>query len=159
MPDKVEDLTIQVRRLIGTANALMERYARVAEELDAVRLALEELREILGDHFSENSRWADILSKRMDRVEQYTILSKIGDSRAGEITQQVTGEHIRRTLREELGTQQELLQQYQKNIDRVKLKVAKYGETVPLMNEMDDYVREIAKVTEAIERIREALNK
>lgn len=157
MSDASTDLIHQIRKLITASNILLERFARGYEELDSHRLAIEEIRELLTEHFEENARWADAISKRLDRVEQYTILSRIGDSRAGEITQQVTGEHLRRGLRQELGGQQELLLQYHKNVERVKLKIAKYGETVPLMNELDDYEREIDKISEAIERIREAL--
>jgi chromosome segregation ATPase len=154
----LEDLTTNVRRLVGIVNSLLERFARGYEELDSNRLALEEIREHLGEYFEESSIWANGLSKRIDRLEQYIILSRMGDAQqSGEITQQVKGEHIRRSLREELTTQQELLTQYHKNIDRVKIKIAKYGETTPLMNEIDDYQREIDKINEAIGRIRDAL--
>lgn len=154
----LDDLTRQLSRFVGTANALMERYARLAEEYDANRLATEEIRELIKELIEESGRWADSISKRMDRQERYVILSRMGDTQqSGEITQQVKGEHIRRSLREELTAQQELLSQYHKNVDRVKIKIAKYGETVPLMNEMDDYQREIDKINEAIQRMRDAL--
>lgn len=161
MPNKsqLDDLIHQINKFVVVSTALLERYARGYEELDGNRLALEEIRELLKEHFEEVARDADNLSRRMDRLEQFIILVRMGDrEQAGVITQHVTGEHVRRTAREELGRQQELLLQYRKNIDRVKLKIAKYGETIPLVNELEGYEDETREITEAIERLREALN-
>lgn len=161
MPNKsqLDDLIHQINKFVIVSTALLERYARGYEELDGNRLALEEIRELLKEHFEEVARDADNLSRRMDRLEQYIILVRMGEKeQSGAITQHVTGEHVRRAAREELGRQQELMLQYRKNIDRVKLKIAKYGETIPLVNELEGYEDEIGKITEAIERLREALN-
>jgi hypothetical protein len=153
-----DDLIRQINKLVVASNILLERFARGYEELDGNHLALEEIRELLQEHFEENSRWADNLSKRIDRIEQFIILTRMGDKeQSGAITQHVTGEHLRRGLREQLSEQQELLQQYYKNIARIKLKIAKYGETTPLVNELEDNQCEIEKIEEAITRIREAL--
>jgi len=144
---------------VGTAHSLMERYAQAMEALDTVRLAHEEIRELLTEHFDENARWADKLSERMDRVERYTILSKFGNISA---TQQIEGEvgqeHIERTLREELVSQQGLIETYQRNLNRVKLRMARMGETTALLNEADDWLDKVAKAEEVIKRIREELN-
>jgi len=136
----------------------MERYARAMEELDGIRLSLDEGRELLADHFDENARWADNLSRRMDRQERYVILKGMGGGRETiQIETVVSREHISQALREELVVQQELTLQYSRNIEKVKLKIAKFGDTVALLNEMDDYQKQIDKASEAIARIREAL--
>ena len=154
----VDDLIRQINRLIGTSNAIMERYARAMEELDGIRLSLDEARELLADHFDENARWADNLSRRMDRQERYVILKGMGGGRETiQIETVVSREHISQALREELVVQQELTLQYSRNIEKVKLKIAKFGDTVALLNEMDDYQKQIDKASEAIARIREAL--
>ena len=97
----------------------------------------------------------------MDRVEEYVILVGMnkGDSRkAGEITQEVSGEHIERSLREQLVEQQNLLVTYQRNLARVKQTIAEMGyETVENSNKVDTYQNKIDKISEAINRIRAAL--
>lgn len=157
----LDDILRQVQRLIGTTNAIMERYSRAMEELDSLRLSLEEIRELLPEHFEESARWADGLSRKMDRLEQYVILKGIDPSGYGRQTLQIEAtvarEHIDRALREELVNQQQIVLQYQKNANKVQLSIAKYGETVPLMNELEDYQTRIEKATEAIARIRESL--
>lgn len=156
----LDDLVRQVTRLVGTANALMERFARSMEEIDGVKLAHEELRELFKEHFQENARWADKLSEKMERLEQYTILSKFGNVSATlQIEASVSKEHIERALAEELVTQRELWSVYQRNLDRVTLQIAKFGETVPRLNEIEEYEKKIIKITETIERIMEQLNK
>lgn len=158
MPELTPDELNQIRRFISLARDILERYARSAEELDGIRLSLEEQRELQAEHFEENARWADGLSKRMDRQERYVILKGMGGGRETiQIEQVVAREHIDRALREELVNQQELILQYQKNIDKVKLKIAKFGETVPLLNEIDDYQKQIDKAQESIARIRQSL--
>jgi len=155
----LDDLVRQINRLIGTVNGLLERYARGYEELDSIRLAQEEFRELLIDHFAENARWADRLSERMDRVEQYTILAKFDNLSATiQIESAVSKEHIERSLQKQLVTQQNLWKQYQDNIDMIQEKIAKFGETVPRLNELADYEKKIAKIKEAMARIREALS-
>jgi hypothetical protein len=152
----LDDLVRQINKLIAVVYSLIDRFARLGEEYDSNRLANEESREIQKELIEEFSRWAQSIGERLDRVEQYTVLSRMG-SDTGAITQEVSHEHIERKLREELGQQQKLLEQYQRNINRVKLKIAQYGETTPLMNELDIYELEVSKVTEAIGRIRDAL--
>jgi len=156
----VTDLVREVGKFIRVDSDLAQRYSRSMEELDGIRLALEEQREILQDHFIENSHWANELSRRIDRLERYTILVRMfgGNAETIQVEAVVSREHIQRALREELTTQQELILQYQKNIDRVRLKVARYGETIPLMNELDDYQKQIEKAAESMSRIRESLN-
>lgn len=155
----LDDLVKQVIRLIGTANALMERFARSFEEIDNNRLAQEELRELFKEHFQENARWADRLSERMDRIEQYTVLGKFGNISATlQIEASVSKEHIQRALREDLVTQRELWSQYQRNLDRLNIQIAKFGETVSRLNEVEDYEKKIIQIETAIERIRKALD-
>jgi len=155
----VTDLVREVGKFIRVDSDLAQRYSRSMEELDSIRLALEEQREILQDHFIENSHWANELSRRIDRLERYTILVRMFGSNAETIQVEtvVSREHIKRALREELMAQQDIILQYQKNVDRVKLRIAKYGETVPLMNELEDYQRKIEQSQEAMTRIREQL--
>ena len=159
MAELTPDDLNQIKRFIGLARDILERYGRAMEELDSLRLAMEEIRETLSDHFGENSRWADDLSRKMDRLERYVILVRIVGSNTETIAVEgaVSREHIERALREELVSQQELILQYQRNIDRVKIRIAKFGETVPLMNELDDYQKQVEKADEAMERIRDAL--
>lgn len=165
MAELTPDELGQIRRFIGLARDILERYARTYEALEGLRLSLEESRELLTEHFEENARWADNLSARMDRQERYVILKGMassGHSVGGgretiQVEQAVAHEHIDRALREELGVQQELIQQYQKNADKVKVKIAKFGDTVALMNELDDYQKQVDKSMEAISRIRQSL--
>lgn len=159
MPTRIDELSKQIQRLIGTANALMERYARLAEEFDSNRLANEEIRELLKEFIEEAGRWANGLSKRIDRLEEFIILAGMGkDRKAGEITQEVSGEHVERGLREQLTEQQKLLITYQRNLARVKQSIAETGyETIENANKVEDYQNKIDKISEAIERIRQAL--
>ena len=157
--NQLDDLARQINKFIGTANAVMERYSRSMEEIDYLRLTGEELKELLKDFTEEAGIWADGISRRIDRLEQFVILSKIGNKhKAGEITQEVGKEHIERTLREDLAEHQKLLLTYQRNIMRVKERIAKQGyDTIEQANQLEDYERESAKLTEAINRIRETL--
>lgn len=158
MAELTPDELSQIRRFISVSRDVLERYARMAEEYESNRLAIEEIRELLKEFVEESGRWADGLSGRMDRQERYVILKGMGGGRETiQVEQVVAREHIDRALREELVVQQELILQYQKNIDKVKLKIAKFGETVPLLNEMDDYQKQIDKAQEAIARIRQSL--
>ena len=166
MAELTPDELKQIRLFIAMARDILERYARTYEELEGIRLSLEEQRELQAEHFEENARWADSLSKRMDRQERYVILKGMattdhlvgGGRETIQIETIVAREHIDRALREELVTQQELILQYQKNIDKVKLKIAKFGDTVALVNEVDDYQKQIDKSQEAISRIRQNLD-
>lgn len=159
MPELTPDELGQIRRFIGIARDVLERYSRLAEEYESNRLAVEEIRELFKEFIEESSRWADDLSRRMDRQERYVILKGMGGGRETiQVETVVAREHIDRALREELVTQQELILQYQRNIDKVRLKIAKFGETVPLLNEIDDYQKQIDKSNEAIARIRQNLS-
>ena len=154
----IDDVFRQIQRLVGIVNALLERYARAAEEIDSNHLALEEIRAVMDEHFKENARWADKLSKRMDRLEQYVILSRFGNVAATLQVEAITSkEHIERSLAEDLVTQRELWSQYQKNINRVRDRIAKFGETTAMLNEVEGYEMEIVKIETRIERIRNAL--
>jgi len=156
----LDDLVRQLNKLIGTANALMERYARLAEEYDSSHLANEEIRELLKELIIESGRWADGLSRRIDRLERYMILSRmVGSSQDTlQIESSVSKEHIERALREELVNQQQLVIQYQKNINIIKQRIAKFGESVVSLNELEEYQSKLDKALEAMERIREQLN-
>ena len=148
-----------IRRQISMSRDIIERFARLAEEYESSHLANEEIRELLKELTEEMGHWADSLSQRMDRQERYVILKGMGGGRETiQIEQVVAHEHIDRALREELVNQQELILQYQRNADKVKLKIAKFGETVPLLNELDDYQKQVEKANEAIARIRENLD-
>lgn len=155
----IDDVFRSINRLIGTANALMERNARLAEEYESNRLAIEEIRELFKEFIEESSRWADGLSGRIDRLERYAILVRMVGSNQETIAIEsgVAKEHIDRALREELVNQQSILAQYQKNIAKVKMSIARYGETVPLMNELEEYETKFEKANEAIARIRQSL--
>lgn len=155
----VNDLVRQVSRLIGTVNGVIERYARGYEELDNIRLALEEQRELIKDLIIESSRQADSTNKHLYRVEQYNILKGMfGIGRETlQIESEVSKEHIERALAERLVEQQKLAEQYQKNIYLTQEGIAKYGETVARLNELDEYQGKLNKALEAMKRIREQL--
>lgn len=158
--DIVTDLCRQVSRLIGTANALMERYSRAAEHLDSDRLALEEIRAILNELIEEiaTARNSDAYWRK--RIEQLVISNWTGDTRRVEhITQQIIGEHLRDGLREQLVMCQNELLSYTHNIQRTKGRIAKQGyPTVEQENQLDDWQREVDRLTESIARIRQELN-
>lgn len=155
----IDDVFRQITRLIGVVNSVIERYARSFEEIDSTRLALEELRSVMDEHFQENARWADSLSERIDRLERYTILVRMtgGNHQTIEVEGKVAQEHIDRAIREELVYEQNLVEQYQKNIAKVRMSIARYGETIPLMNELEEYQTKSDKSMEAIGRIRATL--
>jgi hypothetical protein len=157
----VSDLVRQVSRYLPISLNALERHNRAYEELDAIRLALEEQRELVKELIIESSRHADGTNKRLDRVEEYTILvgmGKVDSRKAGEITQEVSDEHVERNLSERLVEQQRLLLTYQDNLARVKQNVAEMGyESVENSNKVKDYQNKINKITEVIDRIRQAL--
>ncbi len=155
----VTDLIKEVGRFIRVDNDLAERYSRSMEELDSLRLSQEELRELIKELIVESSRHADSLLKRMDRQEQYVILKgMIGVGRETlQVESTVSKEHIERALSERLSEQQELARQYQKNITKVNERIAKFGDTVASLNELDEYQGKLDKALEAIKRIREQL--
>ncbi len=155
----VTDLVKEVSRFIRVDNDLAERYSRSMEELDSIRLSQEELRELIKELIVESSRQADSLNRRMDRQEQYVILKgMIGAGRETlQVESSVAHEHIERALSERLSEQQELAKQYQKNITKVNERIAKFGDTVASLNELEEYQGKLDKALEAIKRIREQL--
>lgn len=159
---KQDDLIRQLNKFTTMAGILLERYNRLAEEYDSNRLATEEIREILKDLIKELGEWAQYLGTRLDRLEEYTILKGMGKSnspKVNEITQQVQQEHLERGLRKQLGQQQKLLQQYRDNLATVQLQIARMGyATIENTNKEIEYQTKIERATEAIKRIREALN-
>ena len=156
----VNDLATQVRRLVGTANALMERFARTSEEMDGIRLAQEEQRELLRDHFQENTRWSDKLDRSLRELQRYVILIRAtgGNQETLQIEAKFSKGQIEDALKEELVNQQSLIIQYQKNVNQVQQQIARYGETVPLVNELDEYQNKIKKAQKSMARIREKLD-
>jgi hypothetical protein len=85
-------------------------------------------------------------------------MGKVDSRKAGEITQEVSDEHVERNLSERLVEQQRLLLTYQDNLARVKQNVAEMGyESVENSNKVKDYQNKINKITEVIDRIRQAL--
>lgn len=159
MAELTPDELGQIRRFIGVARDILERYSRQSEEYESNRLAVEEIREFLKEFVEESSRWADGLAGRIDRLERYTILVRMVGSNQETIAieSSVSQAHIDQALREELVNQQNLTAQYQKNIAKVRMSIARYGETVPLMNELEEYEAKSDKSMEAINRIRATL--
>ncbi len=155
----VTDLVKEVSRFIRVDNDLAERYSRAMEELDSLRLSQEELRELIKELIVESSRHADSTNKHLYRVEQYVILKgMMGIGRETlQVESEVAKEHIERALSERLVEQQELAKQYQKNITKVNERIAKFGDTVASLNELDEYQGKLDKALEAIKRIREQL--
>lgn len=156
----INDLTRQVRNLVVVTSSVLERYVRSMDELDSLRLAQEEQREHLRDHFQENTRWSDKLDKSLRELQRYIIMVKMtggGNQETREVEAKFSRQQIEDTLAEELVNQQDLIIQYQKNSNHVAGQIAKYGETVPLMNELAEYQNKIKKAQESMTRIREQL--
>ena len=157
----INDLTRQVRNLIVVTSSVLERHSRSMEELDSLRLAQEEQREHLRDHFQENTRWSDKLDRSLRELQRYIIMVKMtggGNQETREIESKFSKQQIEDALKEELVQQQGLILQYQKNSIHVAGQIAKYGETVPLMNELSEYQDKIKKAQESMARIREQLD-
>ena len=159
---KQDDLIRQLNKFTTMAGILLERYNRLAEEYDSNRLATEEIRELLKELIEEVGQWAQYIGSRLDRQEEYVILVGMGKGeshQAQAITQVVSQEHIERGLREELVAQQKLLMTYQRNLNKVQQQIAEMGYTsIENGNKEDEYQYKIDRATEAISRIREALN-
>ena len=155
----LDDLVRQVSRLIGVVNSVLERYARLGEEYDSSHLASEEIRELLKELIIESGRHADSTNRRLDRVEQYVILKgMMGVGRETlQVESEVAKEHIERALSERLAEQQKLVEQYQKNIFKIQERMAKFGDTVASLNELEEYQSKLDKALEAMKRIREQL--
>jgi len=155
----VTDLVKEVSKFIRVDNDLVERYSRSMEELDSIRLSNEELRELIKELVFESGKHADSTNKHLYRVEQYVILKgMMGIGRETlQVESDVAKEHIERALSERLVEQQGLVKQYQKNISIVNERIARYGETVPLLNELEEYQSKLDKALEAMKRIREQL--
>ena len=157
----INDLTRQVRNLIVVTSSVLERHSRSMEELDSLRLAQEEQREHLRDHFQENTRWSDKLDRSLRELQRYIIMVKMtggGNQETRDIESKFSKQQIEDALKEELVQQQGLILQYQKNSIHVAGQIAKYGETVPLMNELSEYQDKIKKAQESMARIREQLD-
>ena len=156
----LDDLVRQVSRLIGTVNSVLERYARLAEEYDSNRLATEEIRELLKELIEEIGRSATQLGRDINRLEEYVILKGMGKGnspKSVEITQEVSSEHLERSLRKRLADQQKLLRQYEDNITKVQLQIARMGyETIENANKLTEYQEGTERARTAIERLREA---
>lgn len=140
MTELSRDLTNQITRLIAVANALMERNARSFEELDGVRLSLEEIRGILIDFFDEAGRKDDRIAERLERLERLLLLKQTR-------TNPEEAEQLEKSITLDLrhnSVQRELVQQM-KNLQRANEKAARYGMNVPteLMNEMELYQERI----------------
>ena len=157
-----EDDHRQLNKLIIVCQSLLERYSRLAEEYDSNRLATEEIRELIKELIEEVGQWAQYIGSRLDRQEEYVILVGMGKGeshQAQAITQVVSQEHIERGLREELVAQQKLLMTYSRNLSKVQQQIAEMGYTsIENGNKEDEYQHKIERSTEAIKRIREALN-
>lgn len=144
----IDDLTRQITRLIGTANALMERYADIAEEVRAIRIAQLADQGVTRDYFEEAGRRDDKLADRIERLERLEILDRTGNIysiEANQIRKEVKGEHLERALRQELA-------QHIKNLDYAKLKAARFGVNIPV-----DIINEIETYQENVERARKEL--
>lgn len=140
MTDLSRDLTNQITRLIAVANALMERNARSFEELDGVRLSLEEIREILVDFFDEAGRKDDRIAERLERLERLLLLKQTQTNleEARQIEKSITLDLRRDSM------QRELIQQI-KNLQRANERAARYGINIPtdLANEIEVYQERI----------------
>lgn len=145
MQKDIADLIVQIRRQIALSAAILERFARSYEELDGLRLGLEELRELLSDYFAESGRNADRIAERLERLERLAILEKVQTKETLEIKSEITDDLYRATLRHEL------IQQT-KNLAYTREKAAKYGLDIPVKIQ-----NELALFEERIEAIQKEL--
>jgi hypothetical protein len=144
----LDDLIRQLAKFIGVANAVLERYAHTAEEINGIRVQLLALEEILRDYTEESGRRDDRLTKQIERLERLEILDRTGHAHsidADTIRKSITGEHLNNSLMEELTL-------IVNNLDYARIKAARYGVNVPT-----DLFNEIQSYTEQIDRIRNEL--
>lgn len=139
----VQDLTRQLSKYIPVSLSILERHNRGYEELDSLRLSLEELRELLSDYFDEASRDADKVAERLAQLERLSILEKTG-------TNQKETLEIKKAISDDLyyeSLRRELIQQT-KNLARTQEKAAKYGIDIPvkLSNEIEIYTERIEAI-------------
>ena len=148
----LEDLVRQVRNLVIVTTSVVERYARSFEELDFIRLMLEEQRETIRDHFEEVGRQTDKMLDRMERIERLEILDRTGNITSREaqrIKEDVASEAHQRALRRELAQQT-------KNLDNARNRAAKYGVLdVPtrIINEIESYEERIVVLKQELEDV------
>ena len=158
----VLDLLKQLGKYIALSLQVLERHNRAFEELGEISNRIDAFQEMQRENTFEISRWATQLNKDINRLEEYIILVGMGKGeshQAQAITQVVSQEHIERGLREELVAQQKLLMTYSRNLTKVQQQIAEMGYTsIENGNKEDEYQHKIDRATEAIARIREALN-
>ena len=143
----VDDLFRQVTRIIGIANALMERYAHLAEEATSIQIAQLAQDGALRDWFEEAGREHDRISERLDRIELFLILQVANskEQQARQITEEIRTEHAEVALRKELKQQMD-------NLAYARLKAARFGVNVPtdLINEIELYQENIVRIQEEL---------
>jgi DNA repair ATPase RecN len=145
----IDDLIRQINKFVGVANSVMERYANVAEQVSGIQVQLLALEGALRDHFDEAGRRDNNLAKQVERLERLEILDRTGNAYsidAQQIRKEIKTEHTDNVLRQELAQQI-------KNLEYVRLKMAKFGVNIPV-----DLINEAEAYTEQIDRIRKELN-
>ena len=155
-----EDDRRQLNKLIIVAQAILERYSRIAEEYDSVRLFNEALSENLNDLIGELSLWANRLSERLERIERLMVLDKTGlnPRETAVIKQNISDDLLDQQLREDLVQAQNELKIYQDNINRTNIRIAKQGQsTISQENDLMDWQIQLDKLQAKIKHMREAL--
>ncbi len=145
----VNDLVKQVSKYLPVSLTILERHNRAFEELDTIRLRLEEQRELLADYFEESGRQNDKILDRLERVERLEILDRTGNisgREAQRIKETVESEAHQRALQKEL-------RQQVKNLDNAKNRAAKYGIDIPtrLVNEIEAYQERIEAIKQELD--------
>lgn len=126
-----------LRRFIATANAIMERYADLAERVSGTDTKQQLLDDRLTEQLEGITQELNELTEAVKRLERLEILERTGNINSTEgraIRRRIADEHHDDYLRQEVI-------QHVKNLERLKLRAAKYGPhnaPLDLQNEIDD---------------------
>ena len=135
----LDDLVVQIRRLIGTVNSILERYSHSEENSDA-----------LYDRFlvfdRRNKKVLDELAERIERIERLELLERTGHMDGAK--------EIRSEIKQELTSLQWQLSRRIKNLNYLKEQAAGYGAgrvDLSLINEISDEQDAIQELQAKIE--------
>lgn len=134
-----------LRRFIATANAIMERYADLAERVSGADTKQQLLEDRLTEQLDGITQEINELTEAVKRLERLEILERTGNVNSTEgkaIRRRIADEHHDDYLRQEVI-------QHVRNLEKLKLRAAKYGaHNVPLnlQNEIDDTEEILARL-------------
>jgi len=148
-PDEYQitkDDLVQIRRLISLVRDVIHRYADLAERTSGFTDRADEW-------FAESTKAIDRLTTQVNELRQLAILEKTGSIQKASLVR----EHIQLELQADALRQE--LAQLQTNLNKARLKAAKYGMSIPteLDNEIETYVNSISRAKQELDRIKQEL--